>query len=240
MIAFDLDDFELRPWPPACGSASPSTAPTEPPAPRRFSSSSTGRRARRAHGQRRRLLIIVQGTAEARVGDEVGRLEKHQVDSSRRWPRTGSEHRRQRPPRARDVLRLDRGLDVRAPVRGKRTAGRRHRLARRVGRTPGGGGRVARTDLLAERPRAPRGGRPRRPCPAPQQECVRPIGRNRGDHQEQRRDTTRAGRVVHRHRLRRRGRDAVRRVALEREQRPLHTPGRERHGTRIPSGRRST
>ena len=36
------------------------------------------------------LLIILQGTAEARIGDEVGRLEKNQVGSSRRWRLTAS------------------------------------------------------------------------------------------------------------------------------------------------------
>jgi quercetin dioxygenase-like cupin family protein len=80
MIAFDLDDYDLVPTAPglrvgfpvssATGTASTATVLFEldPGAELAMHSDSA-----------EELLIIVQGTAEARVGDEVGRLETHQV-----------------------------------------------------------------------------------------------------------------------------------------------------------------
>ena len=80
MIAFDIDDFELVPMAPglrvsfplssATGTASTATVLFEldPGATLGVHTDSA-----------EELLIILQGTAEARVGDEVGRLETHQV-----------------------------------------------------------------------------------------------------------------------------------------------------------------
>ena len=80
MITFDLDDYELMPAGPgvrvsfpvhsATGTASTATVLFEldPGAELPIHTDSA-----------EELLIIVQGTAEARVGDEVGRLETHQV-----------------------------------------------------------------------------------------------------------------------------------------------------------------
>lgn len=80
MIAFDLDDFELTPAGPglrvsfpvhsATGTASTATVLFEldPGAELPIHTDSA-----------EELLIVVQGTAEARVGDEVGRLDTHQV-----------------------------------------------------------------------------------------------------------------------------------------------------------------
>jgi quercetin dioxygenase-like cupin family protein len=80
MIAFDLDDFELTPMAPglrvsfpvhsANGAASTATVLFE---------LDPGAELAVHTDSAEELLIIVQGTAEARVGDEVGRLEKHQV-----------------------------------------------------------------------------------------------------------------------------------------------------------------
>jgi quercetin dioxygenase-like cupin family protein len=80
MIAFDIDDFELVPMAPglrvsfplssATGTASTATVLFEldPGATLGVHTDSA-----------EELLIILQGTAEARVGDDVGRLETHQV-----------------------------------------------------------------------------------------------------------------------------------------------------------------
>jgi quercetin dioxygenase-like cupin family protein len=80
MITFDLDDYELSPAAPglrvsfpvhsATGTASTATVLFEldPDAELGLHTDSA-----------EELLIIVQGTAEAQVGDEVGRLETHQV-----------------------------------------------------------------------------------------------------------------------------------------------------------------
>ncbi len=80
MIAFDLDNFELVPTAPglrvsfpihsATGSASTATVLFE---------LAPGAELAMHQDSAEELLIIVQGTAEARVGDEVGRLETHQV-----------------------------------------------------------------------------------------------------------------------------------------------------------------
>ena len=80
MIAFDLDDFELAPMAPglrvsfplhsATGTASTATVLFE---------LDPGAELATHTDSAEELLIIVQGTAEARVGDEVGRLEMHQV-----------------------------------------------------------------------------------------------------------------------------------------------------------------
>ncbi len=80
MIAFDLDDFELAPAGPglrvsfpvhsAAGTASTSTVLFE---------LDPGAELGVHTDSAEELLIVVQGTAEARVGDEVGRLETHQV-----------------------------------------------------------------------------------------------------------------------------------------------------------------
>jgi quercetin dioxygenase-like cupin family protein len=80
MIAFDLDDFELAPTAPglrvgfpvhsAAGTASSATVLFE---------LDPGAELGMHTDSAEELLIIVQGTAEARVADEVGRLERHQV-----------------------------------------------------------------------------------------------------------------------------------------------------------------
>ena len=80
MIAFDMDDFELAPMAPglrvgfpvhsAAGTASTATVLFE-----LDPGAETGIHTDSAE----ELLIILQGTAEARVGDETGRLETHQV-----------------------------------------------------------------------------------------------------------------------------------------------------------------
>jgi quercetin dioxygenase-like cupin family protein len=80
MIAFDLDDFELAPTAPglrvsfpvssATGTASTATVLFE---------LDPGAVLETHTDSAEELLIIVQGTAEARIGDEVGRLETHQV-----------------------------------------------------------------------------------------------------------------------------------------------------------------
>ena len=80
MFAFDLDDFELIPTAPglrvsfplhsATGTASTATVLFE---------LDPGCELGIHTDSAEELLIIVQGTAEARVGDEVGRLETHQV-----------------------------------------------------------------------------------------------------------------------------------------------------------------
>jgi quercetin dioxygenase-like cupin family protein len=80
MIAFDLDDYELAPMAPglrvsfpvhsANGTASTATVLFE---------LDPGAELAVHTDSAEELLIIVQGTAEARVGDEVGRLETHQV-----------------------------------------------------------------------------------------------------------------------------------------------------------------
>ena len=80
MFTIDLDDFELAPTGPglrvsfplhsATGSASTATVLFE---------LDPGAELPVHTDSAEELLIIVQGTAEARVGDEVGRVEKHQV-----------------------------------------------------------------------------------------------------------------------------------------------------------------
>jgi mannose-6-phosphate isomerase-like protein (cupin superfamily) len=80
MIAFDLDDYELIPMAPglrvsfpvhsATGTASTATVLFE---------LDPGAELAVHQDSAEELLIIVQGTAEARIGDEVGRLETHQV-----------------------------------------------------------------------------------------------------------------------------------------------------------------
>jgi mannose-6-phosphate isomerase-like protein (cupin superfamily) len=80
MFAFDLDDYELIPTAPglrvsfplhsATGSASTATVLFE---------LDPGAELYMHQDSAEELLIIVQGTAEARVGDEIGRLEAHQV-----------------------------------------------------------------------------------------------------------------------------------------------------------------
>jgi quercetin dioxygenase-like cupin family protein len=80
MIAFDLNDFELTPTAPglrvgfplhsATGTASTATVLFE---------LDPGYELGLHTDSAEELLVVVQGTAEARVGDEVGRLEKHQV-----------------------------------------------------------------------------------------------------------------------------------------------------------------
>jgi len=80
MIAFDLDNYELFPMAPglrvsfpihsAAGAASTATVLFE---------LDPGAELAMHQDSAEELLIIVQGTAEARVGDEVGRLETHQV-----------------------------------------------------------------------------------------------------------------------------------------------------------------
>jgi quercetin dioxygenase-like cupin family protein len=80
MFAFDLDDFELAPTGPglrvsfplhsATGAASTATVLFE---------LDPGAELPVHTDSAEELLIIVQGTAEARVGDEVGRIGKHEV-----------------------------------------------------------------------------------------------------------------------------------------------------------------
>jgi quercetin dioxygenase-like cupin family protein len=80
MIAFDLNDFELTPTAPglrvgfplhsATGTASTATVLFE---------LDPGCELALHTDSAEELLVVIQGTAEARVGDEVGRLEKHQV-----------------------------------------------------------------------------------------------------------------------------------------------------------------
>ena len=80
MISFDLDSYELFPMAPglrvsfpihsASGAASTATVLFE---------LDPGAGLAMHQDSAEELLIIVQGTAEARVGDEVGRLETHQV-----------------------------------------------------------------------------------------------------------------------------------------------------------------
>jgi quercetin dioxygenase-like cupin family protein len=80
VIAIDLDDFELVPTAPgrrvgfplhsANGTASTATVLFE---------LDPGAELGVHTDSAEELLIVVQGTAEARIGDEVGRLEKHQV-----------------------------------------------------------------------------------------------------------------------------------------------------------------
>jgi quercetin dioxygenase-like cupin family protein len=80
MLTFDLDDFELMPTAPglrvsfplhsATGTASTATVLFE---------LDPGAELGVHTDSAEELLIVVQGTAEARVGDEVGRITKHQV-----------------------------------------------------------------------------------------------------------------------------------------------------------------
>jgi quercetin dioxygenase-like cupin family protein len=80
MFYFDLNDYELVPTAPglrvsfpahsATGTASTATVLFE---------LDPGAELAMHTDSAEELLIIVQGTAEARVGDEVGRLEAHQV-----------------------------------------------------------------------------------------------------------------------------------------------------------------
>ena len=80
MITFDIDDFELAPFAPglrvnfplhsAAGTASTATVLFE---------LDPGAELPVHTDSAEELLIVLQGTAEARVGDEVGRLAKHEV-----------------------------------------------------------------------------------------------------------------------------------------------------------------
>jgi mannose-6-phosphate isomerase-like protein (cupin superfamily) len=80
MFTFDVDDYELIPTAPglrvgfplhsATGTASTATVLFE---------LDPGAELYTHQDSAEELLIIVQGTAEARVGDEIGRLEAHQV-----------------------------------------------------------------------------------------------------------------------------------------------------------------
>ena len=80
MITFDLDEYELAPAAPglrvsfpvhsAVGTASSATVLFE---------LDPGAELGMHTDSAEELLIIVQGTAEARVGGEVGRLQRHQV-----------------------------------------------------------------------------------------------------------------------------------------------------------------
>lgn len=80
MFTFDLDDFELAPAGPglrvsfplhsATGTASTSTVLFE---------LDPGAELPVHTDSAEELLIVVQGTAEARVGDEVGQIGKHEV-----------------------------------------------------------------------------------------------------------------------------------------------------------------
>jgi len=80
MIAFDLNDFELFPAAPglrvgfplhsATGTASTATVLFE---------LDPGHALGVHTDSAEELLVVIQGTAEARVGDEVGPVEKHQV-----------------------------------------------------------------------------------------------------------------------------------------------------------------
>jgi quercetin dioxygenase-like cupin family protein len=80
MFKFDLDDFELAPTGPglrvsfplhsATGTASTATVLFE---------LDPGAELPVHTDSAEELLVVVQGTAEARVGDEVGRLSKHEV-----------------------------------------------------------------------------------------------------------------------------------------------------------------
>lgn len=80
MVTIDLDDFELAPMGPglrvnfplhsATGTASTATVLFE---------LDPGAELPVHTDSAEELLVVVQGTAEARVGDEVGRLAKHEV-----------------------------------------------------------------------------------------------------------------------------------------------------------------
>lgn len=80
MFTIDLDDFELMPIRPglrvsfpfhsATGTASTATVLFE---------LDPGAELPVHKDSAEELLVVVQGTAEARVGDEVGRLERHEV-----------------------------------------------------------------------------------------------------------------------------------------------------------------
>lgn len=80
MFKFDLDDFELAPTGPglrvsfplhsATGTASTATVLFE---------LDPGAELPMHTDSAEELLVVVQGTAEARVGDEVGRLSRHEV-----------------------------------------------------------------------------------------------------------------------------------------------------------------
>ena len=80
MLTFDLDDFELAPTGPglrvsfplhsATGTASTATVLFE---------LDPGAELPVHTDSAEELLVIVQGTAEASVGDEVGRISKHEV-----------------------------------------------------------------------------------------------------------------------------------------------------------------
>jgi quercetin dioxygenase-like cupin family protein len=78
MTSFDLDDFELTPAGPglrvsfplssATGTASTATVLFE---------LDPGHELPMHTDSAEELLVVVQGTAEAQVGDEIGQLEKH-------------------------------------------------------------------------------------------------------------------------------------------------------------------
>jgi quercetin dioxygenase-like cupin family protein len=80
MIAFDLDDFELAPAGPGLRVSFPVSSATGT-----ASTASVlfeldpGAELPVHTDSAEELLIVVQGTAEARVGDDIGRLERHQV-----------------------------------------------------------------------------------------------------------------------------------------------------------------
>ena len=90
------------------------------------------------------LLIVVQGTGEARVGDDVARITKHDVALVPPMAPHGLKHRRRRASHPRHVLQLDRRLDIRAAVGAGRAASVRDRIAGPGRGSPRrGGGRVA-------------------------------------------------------------------------------------------------
>jgi quercetin dioxygenase-like cupin family protein len=80
MIAFDLDDFELAPAGPGLRVSFPVSSATGT-----ASTASVlfeldpGAELPVHTDSAEELLIVVQGTAEAHVGDDIGRLERHQV-----------------------------------------------------------------------------------------------------------------------------------------------------------------
>lgn len=80
MIAFDTDDFELAPFGPGLRAGFPlhSAAGTASTATVLFELDPGAALAVHTDSAEE-LLIVLQGTGEARVGDETGRLEQNQV-----------------------------------------------------------------------------------------------------------------------------------------------------------------
>ena len=62
------------------------------------------------------LLIVVQGSGEARIGDEVGSLEASGRARAAHGAARSAQHGRRGPADPRHVLGLDRRLDVHAAV----------------------------------------------------------------------------------------------------------------------------